>query len=477
MSKLHQLFASAALGLGLALTATVASAVNPVINGNFKILTIPNRYGHILGWDVRPYVNPPGIIVGGPVDPNTIGFQSNVYDNIPFPGTTATHYGRFDCQFNCKKDLTQSISQMITGLEQNKTYTISFYIQAYSAGESYAAGQFYSPIPPFEVSLGSQTAPPILMPTYSNATGAPVLKKSVTFTYTDPGSSALLTFTQHFSGEYLPPKDIPLTMNTHAEDTIFLSLIGDGIVEEPSQGPTLSVQKALSGNRGANTDQFTVQILKGSTVVNSTANSTTSGSGSTVTGGTTGSTTLVAGTSYTIAEVGNGTTRLGAYNSTLSCTNAAGTTVPTALNTAFTLSDTDKVSCTLTNKTKPATLTLRQAVQSPLPVNLVPPYTISYAGTNGWTSPALTNNVPDNLLSGNPMTLSAFNTDTRITATFPDARYYTNRFSCQDTNFAASGNPSTILVSATTNSITIPAANVLPGAALRCTMLAGHTTP
>lgn len=55
------------------------------------------------------------------------------------------------------------------------------------------------------------------------------------------------------------------------------------------RAPTLRLTKALSNNRVSATDQFTVQLRAGSisgSVVNATANSTTTGTGSTVTAGT-----------------------------------------------------------------------------------------------------------------------------------------------------------------------------------------------
>jgi hypothetical protein len=243
----------------------------------------------------------------------------------------------------------------------------------------------------------------------------------------------------------------------------------------------LSVQKALNGNRGANSDQFTVQILDGIKVVNSTTNSTTTGSNAVVdTGtGTTGPTTLTEGTSYKITEVGSGNTNLGGYGSTLACTNATGTKVPTALNTAFTLSNTDTVSCTITNKVKPATLAVRQMVADPLPVNIVAPFTFSYSGTNGWPAQLpVKNPVKNGYVTSAAQTLSAFSTDTTVGTTLPDDRWNVKSvFGCVDTTSAASGNPSTNLATGVGTSVTIPAVYVRPGANLRCTIVLGHTVP
>ena len=120
---------------------------------------------------------------------------------------------------------------------------------------------------------------------------------------------------------------------------------------EAPPAPTLTVQEAMGGNRIADTDQFTMQIVQNSTtVVNSTTNSTTTGNGSVVNAGsgTTGVTNLVSGTSYMINEAPSGTTKLAQYNATLSCTDAAGANKTLALNTPFTLQGSEAISCTLT---------------------------------------------------------------------------------------------------------------------------------
>jgi uncharacterized repeat protein (TIGR01451 family) len=119
--------------------------------------------------------------------------------------------------------------------------------------------------------------------------------------------------------------------------------------------------KALSVNRSANTDQFTIQIKDSSgTVMNSTANSTTTGAGSTVTAGTgtTGSTTLTPGT-YTLTEAAAGTTSLANYGANLKCYNHSvlmaspldGTAIfnPSTTTKTVALVAGDDIVCTLTN--------------------------------------------------------------------------------------------------------------------------------
>ena len=243
--------------------------------------------------------------------------------------------------------------------------------------------------------------------------------------------------------------------------------------------PTITVSKALASVRGNSSDQFTVQITSnGSTA----ASSTTQGSGSTVVVGTGSIARFAAtvGTSYAIDEsmAAGSNSLLANYSGSLSCTNSRGTTLPSALGAPFTVQMGDTINCTLTNSLKPVTLTVRQLTLSPVPPNLAPPFTFGYSGTNGLTVQTLTNpafNVP---VLGSPQTLTAFNTATTLTvANFPDNRWLVGGFSCIDTNAPGSGNPTGNLVSIAANSITVPAANVRPGAALRCTALMRHPVP
>ena len=136
--------------------------------------------------------------------------------------------------------------------------------------------------------------------------------------------------------------------------------------------PTLKLTKALATNRLASTDQFTMQIHTGGAtgpVVNSTANSSTTGSGSTVTAGsgTTGTFTAAAGTTYTLTEAAAGTTVLANYSPVITCTDANGVQTGLPTNAAFSgsLNITPvlgaAIACVLTNTAQP-TLSLQKAL-------------------------------------------------------------------------------------------------------------------
>lgn len=254
------------------------------------------------------------------------------------------------------------------------------------------------------------------------------------------------------------------------------------IAGAPTQvAPSISVSKAMGAPRVNDTDQFTLQIKSDSnTVVNATANSTTTGRAATVdtNTGSTGPTTLSPGAQYTIVELPSGTSKLAQYTSKLSCTDASNANRPLLLNTPFALQSGDAVSCRLINTPVAATLQLRQIVLSPVPVNLRPPYTFSYTGNNGWSAPAISNTALNIASSSNPIALTATNTDTTVFTTLPDARWLVSSFTCVDMNAAISGNPSGNLAMASSRpTVTVPAAYVRAAAALRCTLVMGHLTP
>ncbi|MBU6207501.1 MAG: hypothetical protein KGQ42_07420, partial [Alphaproteobacteria bacterium] len=115
--------------------------------------------------------------------------------------------------------------------------------------------------------------------------------------------------------------------------------------------PLLTLTKSLGGTaRRFSTDEFTMNLSNGSTVLGTT---TTTGTGSTVANGSTPQVQGAAGTTYTLNEAASGTTDLTQYAQTLACTNAyAGstTTLPTTVPGTVKPAMGDVISCTLTNK-------------------------------------------------------------------------------------------------------------------------------
>lgn len=136
--------------------------------------------------------------------------------------------------------------------------------------------------------------------------------------------------------------------------------------------PHLTLTKALAASgRQFSGDQFTLTIAQGATVVGTT---TTTGSGATVSNGSTPQVQLSADTAYSLSEAAAGTTTLGQYTATMSCTNAAtsSTVLPTAAGGSVTPQMGDVIACVITNTKRGSNATLAIAKSSTLvsdPVN------------------------------------------------------------------------------------------------------------
>jgi hypothetical protein len=247
--------------------------------------------------------------------------------------------------------------------------------------------------------------------------------------------------------------------------------------------PTITLSKALSGNRISNSDQFSVQVRNADGTL-ALATGTTSGVANTIAGGSTGTYAATSGTVYTLHEVmaSGSVSSLGQYGTAVSCSNSGvGGTVVTGvrkLGDDFTAAMGDVISCRITNSVSGATLQVRQLVRSPVPVNIVPPFSYIYpASNNGWTQQTLVNTSMNVLTSSPVVNLTSTNTNTTVYTTLPDNRWYVSSFSCTDTNAAVTGNPTGALVTVNAASVTIPAAKVLAGSKLVCTILLGRHTP
>lgn len=132
--------------------------------------------------------------------------------------------------------------------------------------------------------------------------------------------------------------------------------------------PTLTVKKALTGNRVNTTDQFEIKVTGGSVATNSF---TTTGSNADIITGTSDLLSLKQDTTYTITEqVKNDSSisNMASYDATYSCTNSTTGSIFTTLNgtlkldipntlnsRSFTISNLnygDEITCTITNTPK-----------------------------------------------------------------------------------------------------------------------------
>ena len=252
------------------------------------------------------------------------------------------------------------------------------------------------------------------------------------------------------------------------------------VVELP---PTLTVNKALGGAGRLNaTDQFTVFIKLGSSVVNNTANSTTEGSGTAITTGkgTTGEFTAVAATDYVVGEDPASGTVLGQYSSTMACVNTSAaadkTTFPTSLPVPSTirLKDSDVVTCTITNSPGAPRLTIKKNSLGGIGE-------FHFKGTaanhNGFTtdnSYFVTTTTAGTAAAGATVTLTAANTLTEIQETVP-AGWTLTSATCLDVNASSNGNTPGIFGAISGTTLTIPAINMVPGSDIQCTFTNNST--
>jgi hypothetical protein len=248
--------------------------------------------------------------------------------------------------------------------------------------------------------------------------------------------------------------------------------------------PTLIVNKALGGaGRLSATDQFTVYIKSGSSVVNDVTHSTTLGSGLDITAGsgTTGVFTAVADTTATPSAhvVGEdpatgSTTVLGQYSSSMACVNTSAaadkTTFPASLPVPSTirLKDSDVVTCTITNSPGAPRLTIKKNSLGGIGE-------FHFKGTaanhNGFTtdnSYFVTTTTAGTAAPGTTVTLTAANTLTEIQETVP-AGWTLTGATCVDVNAASDGNTKGFFGAITGTTLTLPAVNMVPGSDIQCT--------
>lgn len=206
--------------------------------------------------------------------------------------------------------------------------------------------------------------------------------------------------------------------------------------------PRLRLRKLLAtSGRQFSTDQFTIRIKDGETVV---ASRTTTGTVAAVSNGDTGLVQLVSGRPYTLDEIGAGSTILGNYTATIACTNAttgSTTVLPTSVGGAVNLRPGDTITCTITNTRRSAALLIVSKTSAVIsdPANgttnpkLIPGAIVEYtitvrnigAGTVGSGSLNITDIMPAQMAfaTGTPVTftngsptsgLSTFNAATMV---------------------------------------------------------------
>ncbi|QJB70518.1 CshA/CshB family fibrillar adhesin-related protein [Parasphingorhabdus halotolerans] len=233
------------------------------------------------------------------------------------------------------------LNKVIQGARINAADQFKFDIKSTSSGQVLATG----------TTTGTGNGP-FTAAVIATASGIPV---TLTEAMASGSSSALsryrgsLTCTNATAGS---PTTMPTNVITSSYNFGALAF-GDVVacVFTNAAYPHVTLSKALAASgRIFNTDQFTVRVKEGATTV--IASQTTTGTGATITNGSTGPVQLTSGTSYRLDEIAAGSTTLSRYTPALSCTNAntgSSSSLPTTLDTGFSLAVGDVVSCVITN--------------------------------------------------------------------------------------------------------------------------------
>lgn len=303
------------------------------------------------GWQILDQVNP----ISGNTYPTITGTGTSTFTETGVPGTV----GGYIVGSNSPTTVTANMNagglqgamfavrfasirlrKTITGARVDPADQFNFRISATSSGTSLASG----------TTSGTGNGPFSATP-LSLASGIP-LTLSETMA---PGSvSALAKYESRLScTNTTTSSTTPLPNNLLATSYNFGALqFGDAVicVFNNAAYPHIRLTKALgTGGRRFSSDQFTVRINQGTTVV---ASATTTGTGTTVTGGSTALVQVAAGTSYTLDEIMSGPGSLSQYSAALACTNAANgvtTSFPATVPANITPVLGDIISCTLTN--------------------------------------------------------------------------------------------------------------------------------
>jgi uncharacterized repeat protein (TIGR01451 family) len=313
--------------------------------------------------------------------PGTVGAYI-VGSNSPTSVTVETQSGGLQGVMFAIRFATIRLQTQILGTRINSADQFSFQIAATATGTAVSSG----------TTSGSGTGPFSTAP-LNMAAGIPVTLRVAMAAGSSSALtaySALLTCTNTSGSTRAALPNGLVTTNTDIGQLVF----GESLLCTFSVGgiPRIRVQKALgSGGRRFGTDQFTVRIMNGTTVV---ASSTTTGSSGTINTGTgdTGLVQVTTSVGYRIDEVAAGTAVLGNYTSTMACTNAATgstTTLPTAVGGTVTPRPGDTITCVITNTRRALAFLITEKTSTVIsdPVNgttnpkLIPGAIVEYAIT------------------------------------------------------------------------------------------------
>ncbi|WP_313927290.1 hypothetical protein [Pseudoxanthomonas sp.] len=217
---------------------------------------------------------------------------------------------------------------------------------------------------------------------------------------------------------------------------------------------SLRVQKALPGGRIQSGDQFTLRIGSGASILQT---ATTMGTTSNPTQSATLS-PATAGTAYTLSEVAAGTTVLGNYASTYSCTNTrAGGQTLSGSGTTFNITPAagDDLTCTFTNVIRPRVTIRKTSVGGT--------GSFTFSGSNGIADQTIATATPGTPVAGAVQMLTTVGQATTITEGAPPAGFAL-------TDIACTGVPAgSTTVNLATRTVTLSAAATAAGTNATCT--------
>lgn len=263
-----------------------------------------------------------------------------VGSNSPTTVTTRMRAGGLQGAMFAVRFASIRLRKTITGARVDASDQFSFRINATSSGSTLASG----------TTSGTGNGPFSATP-LSLASGIPL---TMSESMASGSASALSKYESRLTcTNSTTSSSTPLPNNVLTTSYNFGALqFGDAIIciFNNAAKPHIRLRKALAtSGRRFSTDQFTVRISDGSTVV---ASATTSGTGATVTGGDTSLQQLNAGTAYTLDEIMSGPGSLSQYSSVLACTNGTNgvtTSFPTTVPGTITPVLGDVITCTITN--------------------------------------------------------------------------------------------------------------------------------
>jgi hypothetical protein len=303
------------------------------------------------GWQILDQVNP----ISGNTYPTITGTGTSTFtetgvagtvggyivgSNSPTTVTTNMQAGGLQGAMFAVRFASIRLRKTITGARVNAADQFTFRVSATSSGTTLASG-----------TTSGTTNGPFQATPLSLASGIPLTLSEAMAAgsvSTLAKYESRLTCTNSTTSSTTPLPNNLLTTNYNFGALQF----GDAVicVFNNAAYPHIQISKALgTGGRRFSTDQFSVRINQGSTVV---ASATTTGTGTTVTGGNTGLVQVTPGTAYTLDEIMSGPGSLTQYTSTLSCTNATNgvtTTFPTTVPGNITPVLGDIISCVVTN--------------------------------------------------------------------------------------------------------------------------------